>query len=89
MPPGRVGLPFLGSIADFANLNKLINNASIYGAIHLVHYGFRDVCFINDSKLANKYFSTTEFSDREEKSADYPLPLIDVSVANSWHHRRK
>lgn len=88
LPPGPVGLPFLGTALDFGDPLKMISTREQYGPIFLTHVGFSQVCFINDYKILEKYFSKREFLDRKMPDMGVEYGFSEAQFKHDWKDRR-
>ena len=92
-PPGPVGLPFLGTILSFDDVDYQMACHKKYGPISMTHFGLSNVVFINDYKLLQKYFKKAQFWDREplvdSSVTDYEPDFASIRMTPEWQARRK
>ena len=96
-PPGPVGIPFLGTALSLTDMDYQINCHKYYGPIHMTHFGFANVVFINDIKLLRQLFKKEAFWDRNplvdtkysKHGSNYITDFSNLRLSHEWKVRRQ
>ena len=80
LPPGPIGMPFIGTVYEYGGVDKNRVLKKKYGPIYLTHFGFSTVCIVNDFKLMHKTFGRKEFRNFENFDLGYEKSFESISL---------